>query len=78
MDTDTEIVVITGGARHMKSPRGQEIGEISLASADGTKNTVDSKSDRAMLKSNKFVTLRMSFLLMMTIQTNALPGVRNT
>ena len=60
----------------MKSPRGQEIGEISWAIAQGTKNTVDSKSDRAMLKSNRFVTPRMSFLLMMTIQTSALPKMR--
>ena len=73
IETDTEIVLITGVARHMKSPKGQYLGEISMASVGGIVNTVDSKSDSAMLKRNRLVTVRMSFLLIITVQTNALP-----
>lgn len=44
-----------------------------MASIGGIVNTVDSKSDSAMLKRNRLVTVRMSFLLIITMQTNALP-----
>ena len=73
MDTDSEMVEITFVTRHMNSPRDQYCGEIAKARIPGTQRTIDSMSDRAMLKRNRLVTLRMSFLLMITMQTSALP-----
>ena len=57
----------------MKSPRGQRIGEISVANNDGTANKVENISDAAMLRRKRLVTVRMSLFLLMTMQTRALP-----
>lgn len=57
----------------MKPPRGQYLGEISNASSVGIETIVDNMSEIAILKRNRFVTVRMSFLLKTTIQTRAFP-----
>lgn len=72
-DTDTDIEEITLTARHMNPPRGHSLGEIWSDISDGMANKADSKSEMDMLRRNRLVKVRISFLLVITMQTNPLP-----
>lgn len=57
----------------MNPPRGHSLGEIWSDISDGMANKADSKSEMDMLRRNRLVKVRMSFLLVITMQTNPLP-----